>query len=486
MRPHREDRVFEDAANSICHWPKAKHGIDALRRLGVRSFKQLGEEVPMLGVRLRRTALWLMAHAETGVVQPILIELLKDRRVARDTAAVLSRGLYCAQTARTLEALGRMIRQADDRVVRLAAVEAVSPCTNDARIVDALIEVATKIGEDMDVRSATINQIVTVLQLASPRSQLYRRGIRALRQLQDERNPALHRVCETALFNYVRLCKWLPTRRELHECARVRQPLHATEYGVDLHFDAAAQRMIDEALLDRTATDAQEQLATLHEAGVTSIEKLRSELAGMRNELRNTSIDLLSHTDRRIATPIFLQLLRDPDFTEGSQLWWFLSDSGSRRVCNEVVNAMLEDDSATIRNSAIHSLPHRFSDELIRPLLNVATNPQETPINRGDAIGQIGVVAEKRRTRDFKLAAKTITGLLRNEAVEVRFWCCNALGNMRIKSAVPELRRVARSDNGYYMGLRTSMKEEAGSAIVAIITGRWPSGEEQLFDAVRT
>lgn len=478
MKSRTKDRAFEIAAACICHWPKAQRGIDELRRAGVGSFRALAERLPKLGVRLRRTSLWLMAHARTRAVQPILIELLQDRRVARETAAVLCHGMRSRKSERTLEALRHLMQDAADDLVRLAAVEAVSPFA-DERMIDPLVRVACKITENTEVRTAAIKRIVSVLQYAAPHSNAYRCGFAGLRQLHETRDPALQDTLETALRGH-------PAIRELMGLADENPPPSARRLGIDPHFDTAAQRMIDAAFNWRgsAAADAQQQLAAFTQAGITSFDKLRVMLSGMKEKFRRTGIALLAHADRRIAVPVFLKLLWIPEFAQEYDMCCCLSASRSRRVYHEVLRAMVSSDSASVRHAAIESVPREFADEAIKPLLEVAKNPQESPLNRGDAIQQIGVFAENSRTRNFKLAAKAITALLRDDAVDVRFWCCYALGAMRVKSAVPSLRRIVRSDKAYYRGMRISMRDEAAGAIVAINTGNWPDSEEDLFSAV--
>ncbi len=484
MKPRSNDRAFESAAACICHWPDAQRGIDELRRGGVGSFSALAQRLPKLGVRLRRIALWLMAHARTRAVQAILVELLQDRRVARETAAVLSRELWYRESERTLDALGHLMQHAAENLVRLAAVEAVSTLA-DERIIDPLVRVACKFTEETEVRAAAIKRTISVLQYALPQSPAYRCGIAGIRQLHEARDPAVQDTLKRALLSHMRVRKHAPTKRELIELAGAHPPPSVRRVGIDPHFDTAAQRITDEAFYCHgSAAAAQRRIRALTQAGITSFGKLRAVLPGMQEELRRTGVELLGHADRRIATPVFLSLLRMPEFATEYQMWCCLSDSRSRRVYNEVLNAMVASASASARNAAIRSVPREFADEAIRPLLEVAKNPQESPLNRGDAIEQIGALAENRRTRTFRLAAKAITALLRDDAVDVRFWCCYALGVMRVKSAVPSLRRIALSDKGYYRGMRISMKEEAASAIVAIRTGRWPESAESLFSAV--
>ena len=485
MSRRDKDGDFEHAASCIRHWPKAKRGIDDLGRLGVRSFRKLREALPTLGVRLRRTAIWLMAHTRSPNIQPLLLELLQDRQVARAAAGVLSGWLRHRQSVRTVDVLRRLMLQAEDCVVRLAAVEAVPPYS-DGRALDALIEVTTKAGEAADVRTAAIHRIVSMLQSMPSRSQVYRRGVSALHQLRNEQDPAVHQALETALFDNTGGGWGGPRRRELYECAGVVRAPRAVQCGVDSHFYTAAQRMIDSSFYLRgTASAVQEQLAALHKAGIDSLSKLKAELPGMDKGLRDASISLLRHTDKRIAMPLLVKLLWDPNVAWDWRLWLSLSTSSSRRVCNEIVKAMLEADSAMVRQSAIHALPYKFTKDLIEPLLQVATNLNEAPDVRGDAIERIGVLADDPRSCGFNRAAKKIAGLLRDKSVTVRFWSCYALGTMRVKSAIPALQRIVRTDRAYYRGMRISMKEEAGSALVAIRTGGWPLDEEDLFGSAR-
>jgi HEAT repeat protein len=62
---------------------------------------------------------------------------------------------------------------------------------------------------------------------------------------------------------------------------------------------------------------------------------------------------------------------------------------------------------------------------------------------------------------------------LRDETPEVRFWACFALGSMGARPALPELQRLAETDEIVCPGW-WRVKDEAVDAVYSILHGVWP------------
>lgn len=131
--------------------------------------------------------------------------------------------------------------------------------------------------------------------------------------------------------------------------------------------------------------------------------------------------------------------------------------------------------SPAVREAAAYGLRGTFDTRVVEPLLTTFENRSEEPKVRGQAAEGIGSILELTdgRRRQFKRATRALIGGLRDESPEIRFWCAYALGVMRAKAALEELRRVAATDTA--MCPRWwRVADEAADAITSIEGGSPP------------
>ena len=131
-----------------------------------------------------------------------------------------------------------------------------------------------------------------------------------------------------------------------------------------------------------------------------------------------------------------------------------------RRATVTLVRTMLGDPDSMVRQLAAQSLGHLGSPKAIAALRGLFTD-------RGQDSGLRAATAEALGASfAFDATAELIAGLSDGSA-EVRFWSAYALGFLRVKNALPELERLASSDDAEVPGW-WSVSKEAVWAIAEI------------------
>lgn len=134
-----------------------------------------------------------------------------------------------------------------------------------------------------------------------------------------------------------------------------------------------------------------------------------------------------------------------------------------QRATGDLVQAMVGDPDTMVGELAAQSLGNLGSPKAILALREVFNDPKQDPSVRGAAAEALGA------SFTFDCASELISGLS-DRADEVRFWSAYALGFMRIKDALPELERLASTDDAEVPGW-WSVSKEAAWAIAQITEG---------------
>jgi HEAT repeat protein len=117
-------------------------------------------------------------------------------------------------------------------------------------------------------------------------------------------------------------------------------------------------------------------------------------------------------------------------------------------------------------------------------LINLLETPDIHESVRGQAAEGIGIINPSRRNKNRQLAETTLIENLGNPSPTVRFWSCYAVGQMKLKNALPILKELKKNDhiicpNWWYVS------EEAADAI-EWINGRFGENRVPVNDRNRT
>jgi HEAT repeat protein len=176
--------------------------------------------------------------------------------------------------------------------------------------------------------------------------------------------------------------------------------------------------------------------------------------------------------DKHVSSAWLLRQLRSPDPQVRFQAVSTLKGINEARIC--IISALryiaFHDPDYWVRESAAYVLSFAWNHHwTARPLLALYKKPGEHPLVRAQAAE--GLANKYDLVRPWKSgylpAMKSLLVGLRDASPQVRFWSAFALGNMRAREALPELRRLAATDREICPGWWT-VGEEATDAIVTV------------------
>ena len=106
-------------------------------------------------------------------------------------------------------------------------------------------------------------------------------------------------------------------------------------------------------------------------------------------------------------------------------------------------------DDAWRREQACYILAFTRDISLAEEFTRIFSDAGQLPAVRAQAAEGLANVlpSADKRTGVYKRAVRALLTGLRDPAVEVRFWACFALGNIKAKAAVEALQRLVASDN---------------------------------------
>lgn len=239
--------------------------------------------------------------------------------------------------------------------------------------------------------------------------------------------------------------------------------------------------------------DGEQHVATLIQSGVDSVEALQYLLyrSETNSELRATACWLLGRLGDKRSVPALSLALKDGaaevreaaaeslgilgDKRAARALLSSLADAnalvraaaarslghmGSRRALKPLIRTMLSDEAEEARMAATHALGALGDSRALDAMAAVMNNLHETPQVRGMAAEQLVTVGGDRKLDQLRAA-------LRDSSPDVRFWAAFALGEIGAAEALPDLQRLAETDEAVVPGWR-SVKQEAQDAIALI------------------
>lgn len=180
---------------------------------------------------------------------------------------------------------------------------------------------------------------------------------------------------------------------------------------------------------------------TLQELKVNSFEALLNvaEDENYNVEVRSIACWVLGKIRDKRAVGALLKAFKDQD----THLYWEAAKAlgfvGSKRAVRPLAASLLESDSSYRRAAAAHALGLIGDKRSLEPLLQVLLNPHEDSKTRGEAAEALANLNDPR-------AVDPLIKALQDESTEVRFWSAYALGEIGDERAVPELKRLAATD----------------------------------------
>jgi hypothetical protein len=154
-----------------------------------------------------------------------------------------------------------------------------------------------------------------------------------------------------------------------------------------------------------------------------------------------------------------------PNSEEQVSLWRFLRESDApdhNKLAS--LHALCNVDASPA--------PGKFVQLVRDERLPIVINAQAAEISR-KVLLRVG-----RRHEEFRYAVESLTCALRQEAPQVRFFAAFVLGSLRVKSALSQLRELARTDRRQIEGWWT-VATQAQDAIAHIETGAWPESRRR-------
>ncbi len=227
------------------------------------------------------------------------------------------------------------------------------------------------------------------------------------------------------------------------------------------NFKANLQTII-ERLPAEDQAKSQLEIDRLMAAGAISFEALLDLVNDqtIELELRMLACWVLARLGHKRAAPTLLNTLQDPLPDLRQTAAQYLGELGSKRAVQPLIAAMLDDEASEVRKMAAYGLGCLTDRRALEPLLAVLSNQNEVEAVRGQAAEVLAYLGE----------ASAVPALLKalvEPEVEVRFWVVFGLGQLGDARVVPELERLAATDEAVLPGW-WSISQEALDAIEAI------------------
>ncbi len=214
-----------------------------------------------------------------------------------------------------------------------------------------------------------------------------------------------------------------------------------------------------ERLPDELRRRVQQDVGLLRGAGVRSTDSCIAMLADLSTpgHLRGIAAWLLGRVG---GDEVVAPLLAAFDAPDPALRWEAARSLGLRRDARALaplVQALLSTGDLDLRTAAAHALGVLGDDRAVPALLDVVSSAAEDPRLRGEAAESLAHLADRR-------AVAPLIGTLADESADVRFWAAFALGGLRDPRALPELERLARTDDAVVPGW-WSVRAEASEAV---------------------
>ena len=233
----------------------------------------------------------------------------------------------------------------------------------------------------------------------------------------------------------------------------------------------------DEGWHPSWARGTQKAIRRLAKHEVTTIGELLLALPELPAAVRREAVYLLGRLGRkRDAGVLIKQFDAERSSAVRQAIVEALGQIGGKRACKALASWVADAKHPTeLRCAACHALMSFFDQPdptLLDTLLRVAASKQEEPVLRGQALEAIQsqVALEEVDAALWRRIIDLLFACLQDPSGEVRFWAIFAVGQVRAKQLVPELRWLEETDD--VVGpLGWENREEARDMIHYLTTG---------------
>jgi HEAT repeat protein len=228
---------------------------------------------------------------------------------------------------------------------------------------------------------------------------------------------------------------------------------------MEKNFAAELQKIIDSATSE-SRKRVTGYIESLRAAGIDSFETAEAAVkdASLSRKTRQTACWLLGQLRRKRAVASLLSAFADPWLTwEAAKA---LGVTNSKRAVKPLVSTLLEPGETEQRAAAAYALGLLADERSRDPLVKVLSDPKVDPKVRGHAAEALAHLADER-------AADQLVAALKDRSVEVRFWSVFALGQLKYKRALQQLKRILANDKATLSGWG-KISDAARDAIASI------------------
>jgi HEAT repeat protein len=239
---------------------------------------------------------------------------------------------------------------------------------------------------------------------------------------------------------------------------QLHQPLTSNpEYPMTHEFKLKLQAIVEKLAPEGRAM-AEKDIDDLLRAGADSTDDLFLILQAERldPDLREAACWVLAKLGGDQVQQCLLDVLRDFVPALRSTAARSLGELGSAAAV-QPLESLLGDSNVEVRVSAAYALGLLGDKHAVEQLIKKLADESEDPRVRG-------TIAEALADLRDQAAVVPLIGALKDQSVEVRFWAAFALGQLGDPRAVPELERLAASDQAALPGYG-AVSAEATEAI---------------------
>jgi hypothetical protein len=181
-----------------------------------------------------------------------------------------------------------------------------------------------------------------------------------------------------------------------------------------------------------------------------------------------------------------LESLRTGNVDDAFEAAKRLSRSANPPV-KEIINVLNTAETIQHREAAAYALSWMLrlnNNTPLKALIECVNNQDQNVSVRGQALEGLGIHAPSQRNALWRNIEKAVLRSLREESPEIRFWGCYAAGTLRIRKALPLLRKLVSEDKAMCPNW-WKVSEEAADAVEWIHRRRHTPDRNQILDAAQ-